>query len=104
MSNAQPNVTVTWKNNTGTFGCRAETAKAVFLAGLFNDWVPDATPMKSDGHGQWAVSVPLGRGRHEYKFVIDGQWCCEPGCTATEIRCAHCINNDFGSMNRVFEV
>jgi 1,4-alpha-glucan branching enzyme len=103
MSNAQPNVTATWKNTIVTFGCHAETAKAVFLAGSFNNWDPKATPMKRNRRGEWAVSLSLGHGRYEYKFVVDGEWCCEPGCTASEIHCAHCTNNDFGTMNRVFE-
>lgn len=26
-----------------------------------------------------ACGVALALGRYEYKFVLDGEWCCEPG-------------------------
>ena len=84
--------------------CHADTAIAVFLAGSFNDWSPTATPMKKANDGQWSASLPLDPGRYEYKFVVDGEWCCEPGCTSETVNCAHCVVNEFGTMNRVLEV
>jgi hypothetical protein len=41
--------------------CRASKAKAVFGAGTFNDWQPDATPLRSDrpgGHAAAAAGTP----------------------------------------------
>jgi hypothetical protein len=83
--------------------CDSGFAEAVFLAGSFNDWSPTATPMKAKG-GHWSVSLPLAPGHYEYKFVVDGQWCCEPGCTSETVNCARCVMNEFGTMNRVLEV
>jgi 1,4-alpha-glucan branching enzyme len=63
------------------FSCRAPKAKAVFVAGTFNDWKPDAAPMHNHlPKGKWTVTLPLPPGRYEFKFVVDGQWCCDPGC------------------------
>lgn len=52
------------------------------------------------------LSLKLAPGRYEHKVVVDGEWCCEPGCTvlSVECPCPHCIMNDFGTMNRVLEV
>ena len=86
------------------FSCDSETAQAIFLAGSFNDWDPAATPMAREGSCHWAVTMPLPAGRYEYKFVVDGEWWCEPGCIAEESQCPHCVKNEFGTMNRVLEV
>jgi hypothetical protein len=59
--------------------------------------------VRGDG-GHWTVSLPLAPGRYEYKFVVDGEWWCEPGCTVLSVECPRCIMNDFGTMNRVLEV
>ncbi len=49
-------------------------AKTVHLAGSFNGWSKDATPMQRK-RGAWVVKVPLQEGVHHYKFVVDGeQW------------------------------
>lgn len=86
------------------FACLAPTARAVFLAGTFNGWDPKATPMTKDTQGNWGVPVDLPPGRHEFKFVIDGQWCCEPGCEGPLHGCPKCVPNSFGTMNRLIEV
>lgn len=104
MSTAQQGVTAISKDNDTVFGCHSDTAKAVFLTGSFNDWSPTATPMTRDNPGHWTVSLPLAPGHYEYKFIVDGEWCCEPGCTYKEVHCPHCTMNEFGTMNRVLEV
>lgn len=86
------------------FTCHAPPAQAVFLAGIFNDWDPAATPMIKDAEGNWDVALALPPGRYEFKFVIDGQWCCEPGCDGANRECPKCVPNALGSMNRVVDV
>lgn len=103
MSTPQQGVTTIFKDNHIVFGCHSDTAKAVFLAGSFNDWSPTATPMTKDTRGRWTASLPLAPGRYEYKFVVDGEWCCDPECTYKEVHCPHCTMNEFGTMNRVLE-
>jgi glycosidase len=45
----------------------------VFLAGEFNNWSPDATPMERvDGRFERTLLLPIGR--YQYKFVADGNW------------------------------
>lgn len=86
------------------FTCHAPDAGAAFVAGTFNDWNPTATPMTRDADGTWAVALDLPPGRYEYKFVVDGAWCCEPGCETAHHGCPKCVANPFGTMNRVVEV
>ncbi len=83
---------------------RAPEAKEVFLAGTFNDWNPKSIPMKKAKGGDWTHTLDLAPGRHEFKFVIDGQWCCEPGCDKPYHECPGCVANRYGTMNRSIEV
>lgn len=75
----------------------------MFLAGTFNDWRPDATPMQLDAEGTWSVPLELEPGRYEYKFVVDGEWRAAPESRA-DLACTGWIPNAFGTMNRVLEV
>lgn len=86
------------------FSCRALSAQAIFLAGTFNGWAADATPMVKDADGNWSVTLDLPPGRFEYKFIADGVWCCEPGCDDRAFQGADCVPNDCGTRNRVIEV
>ena len=86
------------------FTCHAPEAKAVFLAGTFNGWSQQSTPTAKDAAGDWSVAVDLKPGRYEYKFVVDGSCCCEPGCEKVYQGSPKCVPNPFGTMNRVIEV
>lgn len=55
-----------------------EKAQAVFIAGTFNEWRPDAMPMISLGEGRWGKELMLSPGRYEYRFVVDGEWGIDP--------------------------
>jgi len=94
---------MTESTKTMAFQCQAKEAGAVFLAGTFNDWQSDATPMTKNESGNWSVELELSPGRHEFKFVVDGEWCCKPGCEASA-ECPDCTPNDVGSMNRFVDV
>ena len=86
------------------FSCHAPEAKAVFVAGTFNDWRADAMPLKRGSDGQWRATLQPPTGHHEYKFVVDGEWSCEPGCEHEYSGCPKCCPNSFGTMNRLLEV
>lgn len=88
-------------NGKTIFEWQAEGANSVFLAGTFNDWNPQANPMRREVDGPWRAELALAPGRYEYKFVVDGEWRCEPGA---EENMAHCVPNALGTMNRVIEV
>jgi 1,4-alpha-glucan branching enzyme len=89
---------------SAAFSCFAPAARAVFLAGTFNGWNPEATPMAKDAEGTWRVTLDLIPGYYEFKFVVDGAWCCEPGLPEPGRACSCCVPNPFGTRNRKTEV
>ncbi len=60
------------------FTYRDSGAGSVNLAGSFNGWNDQDTPLANDGDGNWSVVKDLGEGEHEYKFVVDGSWFADP--------------------------
>jgi 1,4-alpha-glucan branching enzyme len=73
------------------------TARAVAIAGTFNDWRPQATRMVALGAGRWLKRLVLPRGRHEYLFVVDGRWIPDPSAHET-------VPNPCGGVNSVLRV
>ncbi|HIG28392.1 MAG TPA: glycoside hydrolase family 13 [Verrucomicrobiales bacterium] len=63
------------KNNIRNvrFYCLAPDAVAIQLMGDFNDWDPEAYPMKKHVDGSWTLELPLSHGAHHYLFNIDGK-------------------------------
>ena len=86
------------------FVCQGKDAQAVYVAGSFNDWSPEAHPMKRDKSGLWTARIDLPPGRYEFKFVVDGEWVCEPACDAQGLECPKCVPNPFGTMDRFVDV
>lgn len=82
-----------------TFRFTASPGQRVTLAGSFNGWSKDATPMQDpDGDGTFEVTLPLGAGRHTYKFVVDGdRWVPDP-------QNGHGEPDGHGGQNSVLEV
>lgn len=60
------------------FQFEAPQAISVAVAGTSNDWDAKKTRMKKGKDGQWRAKVALPLGRHEYRFVVDGQWISDP--------------------------
>lgn len=81
-----------------TFTLHADKGKAVYLAGEFNDWNPNAKKMAYKARsGVYAVSINLAAGTYQYKFVVDGVWCADP-------ENANAVANDQGTFNSVITV
>ena len=75
----------------------APDAKEICLAGTFNQWQDKDLFLKKDKTGYWKISIPLGAGRYEYRFIVDGNW--TNGQDQVE-----CTPNSFGSWNTVLQV
>src|SRR5689334_307682 len=54
------------------------SAQKVFLAGDFNGWNTTSTPMQRSENKEWKIDIVLKPGRHQYKFIADGQWKQDP--------------------------
>ena len=92
------------KTKTSSPRSIAPDARSVFVAGTFNGWTPDEIPLQRDEAGQWSTVLDLPPDHYEFKFIVDGQWCCEPGCEDKHRSCPNCVPNEHGTMNRVIEV
>ena len=80
------------------FSVLFEQAKRVLIAGDFNNWTPESTPMiKSARVGAWTMSLPLRPGRYRYRFIVDGKWVTDPNNKYVE-------TNQFGELNNIVEV
>ena len=55
------------------FFCTAPKAQRVCLVGDFNEWKPDANPMRKMPDGRWMIGMELHHGHHQYLFLVDGQ-------------------------------
>lgn len=69
----------------------------VYVAGDFNDWRRDATPL-SQVDGVWTTTLVLPSGDYEYMFVEDDErWVTDPLATRTRA-------DGFGGNNAVLDV
>jgi 1,4-alpha-glucan branching enzyme len=75
----------------------APEAVAVQLAGDFTGWDASPLPLERNSNDLWYTEVRLNPGRHEYRFLVDGQWQNDPACSER-------IENAFGSSNNVIEL
>lgn len=71
-------------------------AREAFLSGTFNHWSTLRTPMTKTDSG-WVVDLNLPPGKHQYKFIVDGQWMIDPWNNKRE-------DNFHNDMNSVYFV
>jgi len=80
------------------FELQTEPGSQVCVAGTFNNWDPMVNPMKDNpDRGHCAATLLLPPGRHEYKFVVNGEWIADPNCPEW-------VPNEQGSLNSVITV
>jgi len=79
------------------FAAHAPGAREVLLAGDFNDWSPQSTPMTRRDSDNFETLVPLEPGRYRYRLVVDGRWQQDPCNEAVEV-------NPYGELNSIVEV
>jgi Glycogen recognition site of AMP-activated protein kinase len=75
----------------------APEARVVQLAGTFNDWSPEKTPLEPTGSGAWVARLKLKSGQYEYRFVVDGVWTNDPEAPQS-------APNPYGQSNSVLKV
>ena len=73
-------------------------AESVAIAGTFNDWRPELTPMLPAGEGRWVRNLWLPVGTYEYCLVLDGKkWVPNP-------HAGKAIPNHFGGFSSILKV
>lgn len=68
-------------------------AKEIRITGSFNNWTNEGYLMVKR-EGFWEFPVYLGKGKHLYKFIIDGEWILDPGNRLWE-------ENEYGTGNSI---
>jgi 1,4-alpha-glucan branching enzyme len=61
-------------NGGQLFAFTAPEANSVQLVGDFTHWLRNPINLKKGAKGIWRTNVPLARGNHRYKFLVNGQW------------------------------
>lgn len=79
------------------FVVAAAGAHSVRIAGDFNDWNPERTPMTHLRDGAFYARLPLGPGRYQYRYVVDGHWMRDPANPRM-------TTNPYGDVNSVVEL
>jgi 1,4-alpha-glucan branching enzyme len=76
-----------------------DRARAVAVAGTFNEWSATATPLaRGATPGVWTATVPLPPGDQRFMYVIDGsEWLSPPHADEYE-------DDGFGAKNGVISV
>jgi hypothetical protein len=75
----------------------APSAREVRVAGDFNAWRPEATPLRRAADGSWQVDVTVERGRrYQYMFVVDGTWVPDPAAPRL-------ADDGFGGQNAILD-
>lgn len=77
-----------------TFRFSAPAAMSVLLVGDFTHWQQRGIPMRKGKDGVWSVTVSLPPGKHNYRFLVDGDWQDDPECTLR-------VPNPYGGHNMV---
>ena len=72
-------------------------AVTVHVAGSFNGWSPQATPLTRSYGGRWENSTTLEPGNYEYCLVVDGRWILDPRNQVS-------VDNPYGGRNSVLIV
>lgn len=93
---------VVMNNENATFKLfNHENATDVLLAGSFNNWNTENTPMIKNNEG-WYVNLKLEPGKYYYKFIVDGQWLHDPNNFKTEPDGVSGLNSVLFVTNHIF--
>jgi hypothetical protein len=72
-----------------------EVVAGTYVAGSFQGWNAGGTPMDNPGMSLFTITLQLGNGAHDYKFINGGDWAGEEGVPA---ECG--ADNGLGGFNR----
>lgn len=72
-------------------------AKAVYVAGTFNDWKSNYMPLQNKENGSWTMALLMPPGTYEYQFVVDGRWIPDP-------KAREAMPNPYGGVNSILRV
>jgi 1,4-alpha-glucan branching enzyme len=63
------------------FELQADPDSKIYIAGSFNNWNPKERKLKDkQNNGNYSLFVLVPKGKQEYKFIINDDWCLDPNC------------------------
>jgi 1,4-alpha-glucan branching enzyme len=71
-------------------------AKEVFVVGEFNNWDTQSDRL-TKRKGAFQKMMRLAPGEYQYKFLVDGEWHCDPSAPRQ-------VPNEYGTLNSVIRV
>jgi 1,4-alpha-glucan branching enzyme len=73
-------------------------ARSVSVVGSFNDWDPDANPLRKQKNRVWRTTVELQPGKvYEFRYLLNGEtWFSDDDGDGS-------VTNEFGSQNSIVE-
>ncbi len=73
-------------------------ANSASVAGSFNDWDPNAHPLRRLRSGLWRTTIELEPGQtYQFRYLVDGEtWYNDEDADGTVV-------NEYGSQNSVLE-
>lgn len=81
-----------------TFSLNLPQATLVTIAGNFNGWNPEITPLQKGDSDTWSISMELKPGKkYYYKYVVDGFWLADPDNPDT-------VPDGYGGVNSVIQI
>lgn len=66
--------TMTWTPPPEQSSISLDGVESLSIAGSFNEWDVNATPLAADDQGIWSTTIELTKGISELKFVANGSW------------------------------
>ena len=104
-NNYNPDATVEPENTclydvTLTVDASQTSFATMCLAGTFQGWNPGANPMTDNGDGTYTITVSMGAGAQEYKFIGDCAWGGDEQFDGSE----SCTTDPAEFVNRLIEV
>lgn len=78
------------------FQMLSKSARAVEIAGDFNNWIPEPLILRGED-GLWQKVVAITEGAFRYKFIVDGEWQVDPYQPVSQ-------PNAFGSVDSYLEL
>lgn len=54
-----------------------ENAKNISISGDFNNWSKSGYSLQKKGNN-WSINLHLNKGKHLYKYIVDGKWIIDP--------------------------
>ncbi len=69
----------------------------VYVAGTFNNWNAQATPMHRIADGRWEATLDLAPGEYQFRYVANGRWFTDYAADGIE-------RNSLGEYNSVLVV